>query len=1054
FVVVAGASGTGKSSVVLGGFVPALLEEREPRWRWIRLRPGAAPLAALAAALARLVEGPVDAEPEAIAAAALAWREGHPAAALLVVVDQLEELFTQGADADARSAFARLLWRLAGDRRRPIAVLLTLRVDFIGACGEIIVDDAGLRLDRIAYDEEHRAFIPRPDRAMLRQVVESPAAAVGLSFEPGLVERILDEVEGEAGALPVLSHALSLLWAERSGRTLTQAAFRRNGGVAGALGRHAEALVGELDDEALAQARRLLVRLVSGGGGLRAGDTRARLPLERLRPQGAAAEVFDRVVARLAEGRLVVISEAEGGEAGVAQGRQIEVAHEALIRAWPRLQAWVDEDRQRIAELGRLAAWVVDFDERGSVLDGRRLAYAQEVAARSPDDIDPSTRALLGASEAAQAAREAEEAARRAELERALSRTRKIAIVAGVIAAVGLVLAYVAGWTLDAFKRESRLRLDEPLYTLLGRLPRDDPELTLSVLEAIEVADERWLEAADDALARLPERHLLSPASIKDIAVEPRGRRVALAEGATIAVVSLDDDAASEVSVDGPALSLAWEPPLVGERLLAVTLPSALVEVELGPPPSVAALARLEEYGPTIRGDAEDPRLLVFAPVSARLRMIAADGSERGILSESGELVTFARFIDDGAAVIAGAGDLRGPTTPGLLRLWRGDPGATPAVTLTLPSAPIAACAGPERLVALTRGGEVLEWSRGRLGEPPTRWPLALPGALVGDFDGACERVAVRDGDDRLIVGERGGASELRAEAVPGATRIAWAAADEAIVVAGPGGAWRFRGDGRPHPVAEMPPSARTRRVHELARCRSPEQLQALADGLAVGDLGGRDACEPSLPARMERYAPGPEEREILFTMPLVLLIVELVSIVVSARRRWLRVPRERRRSPLADGVRALPGVGMSTAALILLIGLGLSPLNVLGAAGRAPIAFAFAVVALAALASRIIESLERRGGRAIGGSARVIQIVTIFAALVLALFVLFSLVLSPLAASDDEVAAPLLFVFYTAVALLLGLYSLGLNRVTRWLRLPPPERDPPPDPPSAVDGP
>ena len=204
----------------------------------------------------------------------------------------------------------------------------------------------------------------------------------------------------------------------------------------------------------------------------------------------------------------------------------------------------------------------------------------------------------------------------------------------------------------------------------------------------------------------------------------------------------------------------------------------------------------------------------------------------------------------------------------------------------------------------------------------------------------------------------------------------------------------------------------------------------------------------------MERYAPGPEDHEILFTMPLVLLIVELVSIVVSARRRWLRVPRERRRSPLADGVRALPGVGMSTAALILLIGLGLSPLNVLGAAGRAPIAFAFAVVALAALASRIIESIERRGGRAIGGSTRVIQLVTIFAALVLALFVLFSLVLSPLAASDDEVAAPLLFVFYTAVSLLLALYSLGLNRVTRWLRMPPPERDPPPDPPSAEDGP
>ncbi|MCA9661799.1 MAG: CHAT domain-containing protein, partial [Myxococcales bacterium] len=336
-LVVAGASGTGKSSVVLGGFVPALLEEREPVWSWERLRPGPSPLCALAAAASRLKGEAVADAPAAIFAALRGWREAHPERALLLVVDQLEELFTQGSAAAEREAFARLLWRLASERRWPVAIICTIRVDFVGRCGEIAVDDDDRRLDRVAYDEDHRIFIARGDRGLLREVIERPAAAVGLSFEPGLVERILDDVAGEPGALPLLGHALDLLWAHRSGRVLTLAVYREIGEISGALSRHADTIVDALSDEERAQARRLLVRLVSASGTL---DARARLPLRRLRPAGASAAIFDAALRRLTAGRLLVLRDAEegaqnraesadkAGDAGddEAEGATVEVA--------------------------------------------------------------------------------------------------------------------------------------------------------------------------------------------------------------------------------------------------------------------------------------------------------------------------------------------------------------------------------------------------------------------------------------------------------------------------------------------------------------------------------------------------------------------------------------------------------------------------------------------------------------------------------------------------------------------------------------------------------
>lgn len=170
FLIVAGASGTGKSSIVLAGAVPKLLEAN-PQLAFFKMRPGCDPNLALNEALGN-------------------WTADVPA---LLVVDQLEEIFTQTEAPSARVAFVRRLWSLASTPEPGLRIIATLRVDFIGRCGELIVNDAGLRLDAVAYDEAHRVFVAQLKAEQCRAVIVEPALKVGLDLQAGLVDRMLHE---------------------------------------------------------------------------------------------------------------------------------------------------------------------------------------------------------------------------------------------------------------------------------------------------------------------------------------------------------------------------------------------------------------------------------------------------------------------------------------------------------------------------------------------------------------------------------------------------------------------------------------------------------------------------------------------------------------------------------------------------------------------------------------------------------------------------------------------------------------------------------------------
>ncbi len=427
FLVVAGASGTGKSSVVMAGAVAQLLgtgndpdndsgsdsdigrhidddvdiEHALRTIESLRARTGDDHMQqAIALMRQRIAESNdmanatgngawevgvmrIGHDPMRALKATLATRKDQKRAFLLVV-DQFEELFTAVDNAEVRQRFGQMLWSLAsGDDN--VYCIITVRVDFLGQCGDIVLDDAAdgnsVRLDQVAYDEDHRVFVAHMRPEQVRAAIVEPARLVGLEFEPGLVDTIVAEVGAEPGMLPLLQYTLDLLWQRRRGRVLRADAYHALGGVTGALQRKADALIDDFDATEEAQARRLLVRLVDIEDEV-ALDTRRRAIVDTLRPTAASeCAAFERVLDTFVGARLLVRDE-DGGAATV------EVAHEALIRQWARLRAWLHEDRDKLVELDELRTLIQQCLEFGTVLHGKQLGYAVQVQQKYAHDLD------------------------------------------------------------------------------------------------------------------------------------------------------------------------------------------------------------------------------------------------------------------------------------------------------------------------------------------------------------------------------------------------------------------------------------------------------------------------------------------------------------------------------------------------------------------------------------------------------------------------------------------------------------------------------------------
>lgn len=313
FLAVIGASGSGKSSVVLAGLIPKL-KEQELSLQWVYLTPGREPLKQLERRLERLLKV---SEQDSI-----------------LVVDQFEELFTLCEEQAERQAFIDKLFQLAEGRK----VVMTMRADFLGEC--TFYPELRKRI------ETRQKLVGPMEPAELVMAMKMQADSVGLRFETGLSHAILNDVQGEPGIMPLLQYALQELWKRRRGRWLCSEEYQAIGGVQQAIAKTANDFYQSLPAFEQEQVQNIFLRLTrldeSALQGEKRRDTRRRVELEALVPTGSDLSTTKKLVQQLAgEGvRLVVTSrnESTGKE-------EVEVAHEALIRYWPMLQNWLNQNR-------------------------------------------------------------------------------------------------------------------------------------------------------------------------------------------------------------------------------------------------------------------------------------------------------------------------------------------------------------------------------------------------------------------------------------------------------------------------------------------------------------------------------------------------------------------------------------------------------------------------------------------------------------------------------------------------------------------------------------
>jgi DNA-binding SARP family transcriptional activator/energy-coupling factor transporter ATP-binding protein EcfA2 len=416
-VGVIGPSGSGKSSLLRAGLLPALRDGALPgsdHWRQVLVRPGEHPTRELARALG-------DQNDEAGMLLRATDYGARADGRLLLVVDQFEEVFTACQDQQQQASFLNELLAVAAADTGAM-VVLGIRADYYGRCAE----HPGLA-NQLATSQ---VLVGPMDAEEVRRAIELPAQRAGLRVEPQLSKAMVADVAGEPGGLPLLSTALLEGWERRRGRTLTLAGYHERGGVHGAVARLAERAYLALDPDEQAAARRLLLRLAGPGEG--PAVTRRRVPLVELEPERdpPTARALEVLTAR----RLLTKGE-----------DTVEVAHEALLREWPRLRGWLDEDTQGRAlhrHLTQAAGeWEATGRDLGELYRGARLTGALDWARDHHGDLNVLEWEFLDAGRAA-AEREVADARQRAEQEARTSR-RLRGLLAGLAAV--LVVAVVAG---------------------------------------------------------------------------------------------------------------------------------------------------------------------------------------------------------------------------------------------------------------------------------------------------------------------------------------------------------------------------------------------------------------------------------------------------------------------------------------------------------------------------------------------------------------------------------------------------------------------------------
>jgi WD40 repeat protein/transcriptional regulator with XRE-family HTH domain len=662
-LAVVGPSGAGKSSLLRAGLIPALAGDGE-----IHLfTPGPDPGGELAK---RLGDGTLP-----------------PGQA--VIVDQFEEIFAPGITEANRKAFIEALFAAA----RVTLVAFGLRADFYAQA---------LRYPLLAAALQDGQVVVGPmTAAELREAIVEPARLAKTSVEEALTELLLSELRPQGGrfaldpgALPLLSYALLATWDRHRSGTLTVADYLATGGISDAVKNAAEEAFGELGEYGRRAARRLLLRLVWVAQD--APDTRRRVPLAELAATQEERLVLDTFVAH----RLLTVDDGT-----------VEIAHEALLTAWPELRSWIDDSRADLLIRRRVTEAAHEWEARGrdpgDLLRGGKLAMARSLA------VSPAKRAELTATE--RALLDASLATERADQQ---ARRRVARRLRGLVAGLAAALVLTAGLTGYAFNQRAAAAVQRDLATSrqiateVERLRGQDPGLAAQLsVAAYDVAQTPQARGALLESSGTPDpTRLAGPGGIvQAVALAPDHRLLAAVDDEG-GVWLWDLDALAvrprEIArLGAPAYAVAFSP---DGKVLAVGGATAKVyQFSLADPERPAQTGTLTGPGNTIYS-------LAFSPDGGTLAAGSADGnvwlwngadSHGKALSAGGGPVESVTFGPGGGLLAAGTAD-------GTVRLW-GASGHPLGRPLTGPSGPVYSVAispGGGTLAAGSRDSDVYLW--------------------------------------------------------------------------------------------------------------------------------------------------------------------------------------------------------------------------------------------------------------------------------------------------------------------------------------------------------
>jgi WD40 repeat protein/DNA-binding SARP family transcriptional activator len=656
---VIGPSGSGKSSAVRAGLLPALASGVLPGsqdWPQRVIRPGEHPMRQLDRAL-----------------------DGIEGDRLVLAVDQLEEVFTACRDESERVAFFAELVGAAGDDPGG-AVVLAVRADFYGRCA------AYPALSR-ALASNHVLVGPMRNDELQRAIV-CPAQRVGLTVEDDLVDAMVDDVEEAPGALPLVSTALLELWQHRDGRRLQLVSYERTGGVRGAVARLAEDAFGDLDESRQSLARRVLLQLVEVDD--EGTVERHRRGLDEL---VTSQEVKD-LVDVLADRRLVTVSEGT-----------VELAHEAVLREWPRLRDWIDAARDDLKLHRNLSVaekeWTrLDRDE-SALYRGAHLAEAREWAARGDPGPSTAEQKFLAASQ------ERELRERRGHRRRLVLGAAALTAGVAAIAATAVIALHQRG---DAV-RQRDIAVSHQLALESGKALVDNPELAVRLaLWADDTAPtEQAASALREATLAFHQLSVLQADSLDANAADysPDGEHIVT--GGTDGVALLWDVAtghrmarldarhgavlAARYEPGGDAIALGFEDGTVAITDDSLSAPREVLHVE-GQRVEDVAFSGDGSWVAAALGDGT-VRVLSTDHTARTLRLSGHDGPVLGV-----DLNT------DGSRVVSAGDD-------GSVRLWNRADGATGRVLLNggTPVTDVAFTPDGSRIVSVGDDGRIRLWN-------------------------------------------------------------------------------------------------------------------------------------------------------------------------------------------------------------------------------------------------------------------------------------------------------------------------------------------------------